>query len=60
MQDDSVRKIPAGNITDLTDAQVDEAIRLCEQGWSLRTVGRHADVADMANWTPEIKAMSKA
>lgn len=30
----------------LTDTQVDEAVRLYEQGWSLRAVGRHLDVAD--------------
>lgn len=29
----------------LTEAQVDEAVRLYEQSWSLRTVGRHLDVA---------------
>jgi hypothetical protein len=30
----------------LTEAQVDEAVRLYEQGWSLRAVGRHLGVAD--------------
>jgi hypothetical protein len=30
----------------LSEAQVDEAVRLDEQGWSLRAVGRHLDVAD--------------
>ena len=29
---------PDLNTTDLTEAQVDEAVRLCEQGWS-RAVG---------------------
>ena len=32
----------------LTEARVDEAVRLYEQGWSLRAVGRHLDVADKA------------
>lgn len=30
----------------LTAAQVDEAVRLYEKGWSLRAVGRHLDLAD--------------
>ena len=30
----------------LTEAQVDEAVRPYEQGWSLRAVGRQLDVAD--------------
>jgi hypothetical protein len=34
---------PAGQ---LSEAQVDAAERLYEQGWSLRAVGRHLDVAD--------------
>jgi hypothetical protein len=32
----------------LTEARADEAVRLYEQGWSLRAVGRHLDVADKA------------
>jgi hypothetical protein len=30
----------------LTEAQVDEAVGLYEQGWSLYAVGRHLNVAD--------------
>ncbi|HUZ01435.1 MAG TPA: hypothetical protein VMU89_13885 [Thermomicrobiaceae bacterium] len=30
----------------LTQAQIDKAVRLYEQGWSLRAVGRHLDLAD--------------